>query len=205
MRTIVYLALAATLLGGGVSLAADADTAATDNTTAASVPAAKIGVVDMQTIAMDCDPAKAFKQEMEKKYDKERSALEKQGNALKKQAEALKNPKTSDDKKRAFMTAKQKLDQETRNFMRKIEQEELKFRQDIVSLVFSATYNVARAKGYNFVVDVTAGGVLYADKSMDLTKDVLAEVNKLYTAEKDKPKAETPAKAPAGQQAPAAR
>ena len=27
-----------------------------------------------------------------------------------------------------------------------------------------------------------AGGVLYADQSMDLTQDVLAEVNKLYKA-----------------------
>ena len=50
----------------------------------------------------------------------------------------------------------------------------------MVTLVFSATYEVARAKGFNFVVDVTAGGVLYADQSMDLTKEVLAEVNKLY-------------------------
>ena len=56
----------------------------------------------------------------------------------------------------------------------------------MVTLVFSATYEVARAKGFNFVVDVTAGGVLYADQSMDLTQDVLAEVNKLYK-EKKKP------------------
>mgnify|MGYP002964516775 CR=1 FL=1 len=58
----------------------------------------------------------------------------------------------------------------------------VKLRQDMVTLVFSATYEVARAKGFNFVVDVTAGGVLYADQSMDLTQDVLAEVNKLYKA-----------------------
>ena len=50
----------------------------------------------------------------------------------------------------------------------------------MVTLVFSATYEVARAKGFNFVVDVTAGGVLYADQTMDLTQDVLTEVNKIY-------------------------
>ena len=78
------------------------------------------------------------------------------------------------------------MDQKTRNFLRKVEQDEVKLRQDMVTLVFSATYEVARAKGFNFVVDVTAGGVLYADQSMDLTQDVLAEVNKLYK-EKKKP------------------
>lgn len=165
---------------------------------ASAVPPAKIGVVDMQTVATESEPAKAAKAQMEAKYGKERAALEKQGNALKKQAEGLKNPKSTEQKKVDFIKAKQKLDNETRSFLRKVEQDEVKLRQDMVTLVFSATYEVARAKGFNFVVDVTAGGVLYADKSMDLTQDVLAEVNKIYAANKDKkPEAtEAPAAAP---------
>ena len=168
MRGLLVFTLAAFLALGAAARADDAP------------PAAKIGVVDMQTIAMDCDAAKAFKEQMENKYGKERSSLEKQGQDIKKQAEALKNPKTTEAKKVAFLQSRQKLEQTTRNFMRKIEQEEVKFRQDMVSLVFNAAYEVAKAKGYNFVVDVTGGGVLYADPAMDLTKDVLAEVNKIY-------------------------
>lgn len=186
MRKLIALIFAVSLFYGNVALAADAP----------AVPPAKIGVVDMQTIAVECDAAKAFKEEMEKKYGKERNDLEKQGQAVKKQAEGLKNPKVSEDKKVAFIKAKQKLDQNTRNFMRKVEQEEVKFRQDMVSLVFSATYEVARAQGFNFVVDVTAGGVLYADQSMDLTKAVMDEVNKLYKENKAKQAAE-PAKSDA--------
>lgn len=189
MRGIIFGALAALLLMNGVSYAADA----------AAVPPAKIGVVDMQTVATESEPAKAAKEQMEAKYGKERAALEKQGNSLKKQAESLKNPKVSEDKKVSFIKAKQKLDQDTRNFMRKVEQDELKLRQDMVTLVFSATYEVAKAQGFNFVVDVTAGGVLYADKSMDITQDVLAEVNRLYKENKDKKPEEKPA-APAKKQ-----
>ncbi|WP_297047131.1 OmpH family outer membrane protein [uncultured Desulfovibrio sp.] len=176
MRNSVLTILAACLLMSAPAIAADAS----------AVPAAKIGVVDMQTVATQSDPAKAAKEQMESKYGKERASLEKQGESLKKQAEALKNPKASEEKKLAFIRAKQELDQKTRNFLRKVEQDEIKLRQDMVTLVFSATYEVARAKGFNFVVDVTAGGVLYADQSMDLTQDVLAEVNKLYK-EKKKP------------------
>lgn len=72
--------------------------------------------------------------------------MEKQGEALKKKAEDLKNPKASEEKKLAFIRAKQELDQKTRNFLRKVEQDEVKLRQDMVTLVFSATYEVARAK-----------------------------------------------------------
>lgn len=179
MRKVLMMTLAACLLMAGFTgspaLAADGD----------AVPAAKIGVVDMQTVATQSEPAQAAKKQMESKFGKERQSLEKQGEALKKKAEALKNPKASEEKKLEFIRAKQDLDQKTRNFLRKVEQDEVKLRQDMVTLVFSATYEVARAKGFNFVVDVTAGGVLYADQSMDLTQDVLAEVNKLYKAQKD--------------------
>lgn len=175
MRKVFSLAVMACLFLKGTAHAADSS----------AVPAVKIGVVDMQTVATQSEPAQAAKKQMESKFGKERAALEKQGEALKKKAEALKNPKASEEKKLDFIRAKQDLDQKTRNFLRKVEQEEVKLRQDMVTLVFSATYEVARAKGFNFVVDVTAGGVLYADQSMDLTKDVLTEVNKLYKEKSD--------------------
>ena len=170
MRKVLMTAVAVGLLLAGQVYAADGG----------AVPAAKIGVVDMQTVATQSVPAQAAKTTMENKFGTERNELEKQGEALKKKADALKNPKASEEKKLDFIRSKQDLDQKTRNFLRKVEQEEVKLRQDMVTLVFSATYEVARAKGFNFVVDVTAGGVLYADQSMDLTQDVLAEVNKIY-------------------------
>lgn len=174
MRRLILFSLTAFLLMGGVSHAAESN----------AVPAAKIGVVDVQAITTESDPAKAANEQLEAKYGKERAAIEKQGNALKKQAESLKNPKTSDAKRADFIKAKQKLDNDTRNFLRKVEQDQIKLNQDMVTLVFSAAYKVAKAKGFNFVVDVNGGGVLYADASMDLTKDVLAEVNKLYNEKK---------------------
>lgn len=167
------MTLALCVMMAGVAFANEA-------ATTAAAPAAKIGVVDMQAVATQSDPAKAAKKQMESKYGKEREALEKQGETLKKKAEALKDPKASEEKKLEFIRLKQELDQKTRNFLRKVEQEEIKLRQDMVTLVFNATYEVAQRKGFNFVVDITAGGVLYADKSMDLTQDVLLEVNKLY-------------------------
>ena len=78
---------------------------------ATTAPAAKIGVVDMQAVATQSDPAKAAKKQMESKYGKEREALEKQGETLKKKAEALKDPKASEEKKLEFIRLKQELDE----------------------------------------------------------------------------------------------
>lgn len=153
----------------------------------------KIGVVDMQTVATQSEPAQAARAQMESKYGKEKKSLEDEGEKLRKKAETLKGPKVTEQTKVNFLRSKQDLDQKTRNFMRKVEQEETKLRQDMVTLVFNATYEVARRKGFNFVVDITAGGVLYAEQSMDLTQDVLAEVNKLYKEKGDQAKEAAPA------------
>ena len=177
MRKFLVLTFVALFAMVGVVSAAD---------TAQTSAALKIGVVDMQTLAQDSDPAKAGRAELEKKYGKERKDLEDEGEKLRKRAEKLKDPKASEESKLAFLRAKQDLDQKTRNFMRKVEQEEVKLRQDMVTMVFNATYEVAKRKGFTFVVDITAGGVLYADQSMDLTSDVLAEVNKIFKEKGDK-------------------
>ncbi len=157
----------------------------------------KIGVVDMQSIALNSEPAKAAKEEMEAKYGKERKELEDEGEKLRVRAEKLKDPKTSEDAKLSFLRAKQELDQKSRTFLRKVEQDEVKLRQDMVTMVFNATYNVAQRKKFNFVVDVTAGGVLYAERAMDLTPDVLEEVNKLYRESVSKNKASSKESKPA--------
>ncbi len=182
MRKFLVLTLAALFAMAGMAFAAD-------------TAALKIGVVDMQTVATQSEPAKAARDHMEKKYGKERKSLEEEGEKLRKRAEKLKDPKASEESKLAFLRAKQELDQKTRTFMRKVEQDEVKLRQDMVTMVFNATYGVAQRKGYNFVVDVTAGGVLYADQDMDLTQEVLAEVNKISKEQGDKAKQPiTPAK-----------
>lgn len=163
MRRVFFMTLAVCLLTAGVALAET-----------------KIGVVDMQVVATQSEPAKDAQNKMKSKYGAERDQLEKQTKDLQQKAEALKNPSASEEKKVEFIRLKRDLDEKTRNFARKVEQDEMKIRQDMVTLVFRAAYEVAQRKGFNFVVDVTAGGVLYAEQSMDLTKDVLEEVNKLW-------------------------
>ena len=162
MRKVLVMAVIACLMTASVAMAE-----------------VKIGVVDMQVVATQSDPAKDAQNKMKSKYGAERSQLEKQGKDLQKRAEGLKGD-VSEEKKVEFIRLKRDLDEKTRNFARKVEQDEVKIRQDMVTLVFRAAYEVAQRKGFNFVVDVTAGGVLYAEQSMDLTQDVLAEVNKLW-------------------------
>jgi outer membrane protein len=56
-------------------------------------------------------------------------------------------------------------------------QENARATDEIVSQVRRAVEKVAGQKGLDLVLDVTGGFVIYADKTLDLTNDVLAELN----------------------------
>ena len=144
----------------------------------------KIGIVDVQTVVMESDMAKAIKEHMQSKYGDEQKKLEKQGEALKKRAEELKNPNVGEKKRVEFIRQKQALDQKFRTLMQKAEQEQLQYNQKMVSHIFAAAKKVAESKGYNLILDVGQGGVLYADQGMNLTDDVLKEINVLYKENK---------------------
>ncbi len=163
MRKVLLMTVMACLMMGSVALAAET----------------KIGVVDMQVVATQSEPAKDAKKKMETKFGAEKKQIEAQAKNLQKKAEALKNNPT-EEKQVEFIRLRREFDEKSRAFTMKVEKDEVKIRQDMVTLVFKAAYEVARRKGFDFVVDVTAGGVLYAEKNMDLTQDIVAEVNKLW-------------------------
>ena len=56
-------------------------------------------------------------------------------------------------------------------------QENARATDEIVTQVRHAVEKVAGQKGLDLVLDVTGGFVVYADKTLDLTNDVLAELN----------------------------
>ncbi len=164
MRKVLLMALMLTVMTASVALAE-----------------MKIGVVDMQVIATESEPAKDAKKKMDAKFGAEKAELEKQAKNLQAKGEALQKSPT-EAKQVEFVKLKRAFDEKQYKFARSVEQDEVKIRQEMVTLVFRASYEVAQAKGFNYVVDITAGGVLYADQNMDLTKDVLAEVNELWKA-----------------------
>ncbi|MCR4665723.1 MAG: OmpH family outer membrane protein [Desulfovibrio sp.] len=137
----------------------------------------KVGIVDVQSVVMECDMANTIKNHMKKKYGKEREQLEKQSEQLKMKAEELKNPKIGEKKRVEFIRQKQKFDQKYRTLMQKAEQEQVTYNQKLVTQIFAAAKRVAEKKGFNLILDVGQGGVLYADTAMNLTDDVLTELN----------------------------
>ena len=154
-------------------------------TNAALAAELKIGIVDMREVATNSEPAKKAKSTMESKFGAERDKLEKQGKDLQKQADSLKSPganPTSEalaQKRQDFLRKKQDLDQKARDFTAKVEKEEVQLRNDLLDVVFKAAKDFAIKKGITYLVDANSG-ILYADPSMDVTKEFMEEVNRQW-------------------------
>jgi len=148
----------------------------------------KVAYVDMREIVTNSEPAKKAKATLTAKFGAERDRLEKQGRELQKEADSLKSPAANqsrealEQKRSEFIRKRQDLDQKARDFSIKVEEEEAKLRDELLELVFKTARDFSVKKGITYLVD--AGSVLYADSSLDATKEFMEEVNRQW---KDSP------------------
>lgn len=171
-KALITAALAVCLMAGSVAHAADF----------------KIGVVNMQVIAMQSEPAQEAQKKMKSTFGPEKDQLEKTAKDLQKKAEDMKaqsaalSPEAKEDKKVEFIRLKRDLDDKTRAFARKVEAAEMRIRQDMAQIILKAAKEYGEKKGFAMIIDGASGGVIHAEKSLDVTNDVLAEVNRLWRA-----------------------
>ncbi len=169
MRKVLLMAFMLLMMTTGAALAE------------ANKTAVKIGVIDMQLVGTESEFAKDARKKMDAKYGAEKEELEKQAKTLQTKGEALQK-KPTEAKQVEFVKLKRAFDEKNYTFSRNVQQDEVKIRQDMVTLAFQAAAEIAQAKGITFVVDAAAGGVMYADESMNLTQEVLEAVDKLWKA-----------------------
>lgn len=60
-------------------------------------------------------------------------------------------------------------------------QENTRATEEIIALVRRAVEKIAAQRGLDLVLDASNGAIIYADKSLDMTNEVLAELNSAVT------------------------
>lgn len=146
----------------------------------------KIGVFNSQSIAMQSDAAKASQQRLQSQYGKERSQIEKEakdlqakGQNLQKMLESM-DAKTRETKQMEYIKQRRAFEEKSRAFARKLEGSENTIRQGMAQFIFQASAAVAKEKDLDLIIDAAMGSVMFAKPELDLTKPVLAEVNRLW-------------------------
>ena len=73
-------------------------------------------------------------------------------------------------------------EEKSRNFARKVENTENQIRQSMAQQIYDAATTIAKQQKLDLILDAAAGSVMYATPTLDITKPVLAEVNRLWKA-----------------------
>lgn len=156
----------------------------------AGPPQLKIGIVNMQVLIEECDAGKDALKLLSEQFSEERSELDKMAADLQRRAEELQaesdflSSESLEEKKREFVTRKRKFEDRTRFFARNMETAEERIRQDMQALIYKASQQFAEKGKYTIVLNGNQAGLLYADRNLDVTQELLKEINSIYRATK---------------------
>ena len=145
-----------------------------------------IGIFNSQTIVSQTEPSKAAQKLLQSKFGSERSQMEKQEKSLQSQYESFQkqaatlSQKAREEKQIEILRKSREFEEKRRDFAIRVEREDANLRQTMGKILFEASANVAKRNKLDLVLDANAGVIMYADPSMDLTDDMIKEVNKIW-------------------------
>jgi outer membrane protein len=162
----------------------------------------KVAVVDMQRALNECDAGKRAKDQVKAKFEKAQDQLKKQRDELDKARDEFdkKSLVLKDDQRRDM---EKELESKQLDFKRKYEdfQRDLKrtdseLTSGIVDQLYGIVSEYSQEHGYTVVLEASSGVLLYNDKSIDITDEVI----KLHNANPNKARSagKRPGSAPGG-------
>lgn len=157
-------------------------------TLVAAVPAfaGKIGYVDSIKLVTESEPAKAASEKMEKDFGAENKEVtgliqqyKKKVEEMKVQAAAL-SESAREDKKVELLRLKRDVEDKQRALARKVQAANESVRHTIAAMIVKATQDFAKKNQYDMVFDKAYPSMVYAAPGLDVTKEVLVELNRVY-------------------------
>ena len=148
-------------------------------TTTARAAEMRIAVVDMQRALNECDAGKKAKDQVKAKFEKSQDQLKRQREDL---------DRMKDDYDRKALVLK---DEERRNLEKDLETRGLEFKRkyedfqrdlkrtdaELTSSIVEELYGIVRdygqKNGYSLVLEASSGALLYNDKTVDITDEIV--------------------------------
>ncbi len=154
----------------------------------------RVAVVDMQRALNECDAGKKAKDQVKAKFEKAQDQLKKQRDELDKARDDF-------DKKALVLKEEQRRDLEKEfeaksldfkrkyeDFQRDLKRTDSELTSGIVEQLYGIVAEIGQQKGYTMVLEASSGVLLYNDKTIDITDEVIkahnANPNRAHTGGK---------------------
>ena len=148
----------------------------------------KVGFFNMPLVVRDCEAYKAKLAELQKEFDAEGKTLEKQNADLQKkindfqiQQQAL-SPEAREDRQMDLARQRRDLEDKMNNYMRKRGAAEKRAQEEINKVILYAASEYGKREKFSFLLEQNTAGVVWLVDSLDLTRQVLDESNKVWKA-----------------------
>ncbi|SBW03634.1 Outer membrane family protein [uncultured delta proteobacterium] len=158
----------------------------------------KIGIFNSRAVAANSEPFTAARKKIENQYMPEKKKLDAQAQGLQKQADDLQKQRSAlsrealTEKSDAFMRAKRNFEDATQAYSRKVEAALIRIDQEFGARMFQAAQDYGMRAGLSVLIDTAAGGIIYNDKSVDVTDELIKEVARVYREGKPIPGQQQP-------------
>ena len=152
----------------------------------AQAAASTIGIFNSRAVAANSEPFTAARKKIENQYLPEKKKLDTQAQTLQKQADDLQKQRSAlsrdamTEKSDAFMRAKRNFEDASQSYSRKVEAALIRIDQEFGARLYQAAQDYGMRKGFAALFDTAAGAIIYHDKSVDVTDDMIKEVARVY-------------------------
>lgn len=150
---------------------------------------AKVGALSVQSVLVNCDYGKALSAKMKAKFEPLQKELERDAAEIQKLESELKNQdlalklEAKQDKQREFRRKVRDHQDSVAAFRQKFQVESQKGQQPILEKIVKVANEYGKANGFSMIVEMN-GVVLYVADGVDITDNIIAELNKLKKAGK---------------------
>jgi outer membrane protein len=146
----------------------------------------KLGIFNSRAVAANSEPFTSARKKIESQYMPEKKKLDAQAQGLQKQADDLQKQRSAmsrealTEKSDAFMRAKRNFEDASQSYTRKVEAALIRLDQEFGARMFQAAQDYGMRTGLTALIDTAAGGIIYSDKSVDVTEELVKEVARVY-------------------------
>jgi len=139
----------------------------------------RMAVVDMQRALNECSAGRKAKDQVKAKFERaqdqlkrQRDELDRMREDLEKKAEAL-SVDARRDREKDLESRALEFKRKSEDFQRDLKRTDAELTSGIVEELYGIVSDYGREQGYSLVIEASNGGLLYFDKSMDITDEVV--------------------------------
>lgn len=144
----------------------------------------KIGYVDMQKAIQSTKAGQKAKKDLEAEFEKRKKTLQSKEADLKKMGEELEKKAMvlSEDvrakKQKEFQTSMMEFQQNVQKNQKEIQEQERKLTEPILKKLQTVIEDMAKKDAYTVILEKRENGVLWAQKDLDITEEVVKNFEK---------------------------